>query len=316
MMNFTTISLIIIESTLFIFLSIAFIIAIKILRFWDYNSTQLKQYQLQKKVYLSSVIISFVITLKIPLIFMLLYTLDDLSTLITGAMCSIGVLENADFGFILLFLKIITLIYSALWLLLFFKNQNNKTLTYTLSLYKNYIFLYILFLLEFILFIMMIFSINVDKIVSCCSTIFSNNLVEDSSQVLLFMDNTYVITAFILSFLSTFIKHKYFSFFFGILFFILSLIAITTFFSPYIYELPTHKCPFCVLQQEYFYIGYLLYSLLMLSLFSSSANIFLYLNTKRLTAKYYNLTRIFNTLLLCILCFYILKYYYINGVLL
>jgi hypothetical protein len=29
--------------------------------------------------------------------------------------------------------------------------------------------------------------------------------------------------------------------------------------SCYIYELPTHHCPFCILQKEYGYIGYLIY---------------------------------------------------------
>ena len=38
--------------------------------------------------------------------------------------------------------------------------------------------------------------------------------------------------------------------------------AILSFISPYFYELPTHHCPFCILQSEYGYIGYLLYGAL------------------------------------------------------
>jgi hypothetical protein len=34
---------------------------------------------------------------------------------------------------------------------------------------------------------------------------------------------------------------------------------ILSFFSLYIYELPTHHCPFCILQGEYGYVGYPLY---------------------------------------------------------
>ena len=45
--------------------------------------------------------------------------------------------------------------------------------------------------------------------------------------------------------------------------FFVSVAALVSFVSPYIYELPTHHCPFCILQREYSYIGYLLYASLL-----------------------------------------------------
>jgi hypothetical protein len=39
----------------------------------------------------------------------------------------------------------------------------------------------------------------------------------------------------------------------------IGIIAIIAFISVYYYELPTHHCPFCLLQAEYHYIGYPLY---------------------------------------------------------
>ena len=41
--------------------------------------------------------------------------------------------------------------------------------------------------------------------------------------------------------------------------FLTSIMAILSFISVYFYELPTHHCPFCILQKEYGYIGYPLY---------------------------------------------------------
>ena len=38
-----------------------------------------------------------------------------------------------------------------------------------------------------------------------------------------------------------------------------TFISIISFISVYFYELPTHHCPFCLLQREYHYIGYPLY---------------------------------------------------------
>ncbi len=47
--------------------------------------------------------------------------------------------------------------------------------------------------------------------------------------------------------------------------FVFSFVAIISFISLYFYELPTHHCPFDLLQREYNYIGYPLY----LSLFAA-----------------------------------------------
>jgi hypothetical protein len=44
---------------------------------------------------------------------------------------------------------------------------------------------------------------------------------------------------------------------------LISIASFISFISIYFYELPTHHCPFCILQKEYGYIGYLLYLLLL-----------------------------------------------------
>jgi hypothetical protein len=41
--------------------------------------------------------------------------------------------------------------------------------------------------------------------------------------------------------------------------FVVSVASLISFISLYLYESPTHHCPFCVLQPEYGHIGYLLY---------------------------------------------------------
>jgi len=44
---------------------------------------------------------------------------------------------------------------------------------------------------------------------------------------------------------------------------LISVASFISFISIYFYELPTHHCPFCILQKEYGYIGYCLYLLLL-----------------------------------------------------
>jgi hypothetical protein len=43
-----------------------------------------------------------------------------------------------------------------------------------------------------------------------------------------------------------------------------SVESLISFISPYIYELPIHHCPFCVLQKEYHYLGCFVYMRLLL----------------------------------------------------
>ena len=42
--------------------------------------------------------------------------------------------------------------------------------------------------------------------------------------------------------------------------FLLSAVALVSVISLYVYELPSHRCPFCLLHGEYGYVGYLLYA--------------------------------------------------------
>jgi uncharacterized membrane-anchored protein YitT (DUF2179 family) len=60
---------------------------------------------------------------------------------------------------------------------------------------------------------------------------------------------------------------RFFSFSSG-LFFLVACVSFISFISLYFYELPTHHCPFCVLQREYGYIGYLLYATLLAGVIS------------------------------------------------
>ena len=80
------------------------------------------------------------------------------------------------------------------------------------------------------------------------------------------------------------------------------------FFGTYIYELPSHHCPFCYLQDDYYFIGYFLYATLFLGTFNGLVVIF------KNEMKYYNLSMFFNSLYLIIVSFYVVFYYLRNGV--
>jgi len=45
--------------------------------------------------------------------------------------------------------------------------------------------------------------------------------------------------------------------------FVVAAASLVSFICLYFYELPSHHCPFCILQKEYGYIGYALYATLL-----------------------------------------------------
>ncbi len=83
-------TILILNGLIVIFASISLIFAIKIALYWDIDSTTEYQYRLEKRGYLVSTIIKYILSIKIPLFLFFIWTLDKTSNLITGAMCGLG----------------------------------------------------------------------------------------------------------------------------------------------------------------------------------------------------------------------------------
>jgi len=115
-------------------------------------------------------------------------------------------------------------------------------------------------------------QITPDVIMFCCGSLFTEEALALILTILAIRPVKAAMAGFYLSLALTFslgvvywLKGKLgllFSFASG-LFFLMSCISFISFISLYFYELPTHHCPFCVLQREYGYVGYLLYALLL-----------------------------------------------------
>ena len=162
-------------------------------------------------------------------------------------------------------------------------------------------------------------SIEVDKLVSCCGTLYSNSTGSYLSSLYAF-DNSIILgvfySIFILLILSYFLKNDFLYVIFNLLFLIISLLSLIMFFGTYIYELPTHHCPFCMLQKEYNYVGYIIYIFLFLGTFygfvPALKNIVLDIQEKQ--NYYYNISIIFSFIYVIIVSLYPLVFYIKNGV--
>jgi hypothetical protein len=129
------------------------------------------------------------------------------------------------------------------------------------------LFIALLLVLEAVLQVGYFYHMKSDIITSCCGTLFSEsagNLTAELTalpsygmKVFFYLGMTLTLRTGI-HFLATGKGATVFSIMAAWLM-VFSLASIISFISLYYYELPTHHCPFCLIQREYHGIGYALY---------------------------------------------------------
>ena len=301
----------------FSFGTIAFATSITILKYWDLDASTALQYRLEKRAYLVGIIIKYIFVIKLPLFLFFIYTVDKLSAIITGAMCATGVVNAVDFGFYLTILKVINLYGFGFWLLLYHYDKQQPISAYTKTLLWIFCFLFFFLVLEIGLEMAFFLKLDVSKIVSCCGTLFSSASTSYTS-LLFYVDSRIWLMAFygsaLLMLLATWLKKPMAMLFSNLLYLMFAIISLILFFSTYVYELPTHHCPFCLLQKEYYGVGYLLYTLLFLGTFYGIAGSFVMMVTHTNQSAWIKRSLGFNGLYMLLISLYPLVYYFKNGV--
>jgi len=242
----------------------------RILRQWDINSGSEVQLLLERRTYLISVVLTYVLGFQIISLFLFIYTADSLHSLFVGAMCAAGTLNVNKYGYPLLILKMANFLAAGLWLIMNY--TDNKAYDYPLVKKKYLMLLLIapLFLGESILLLKYFLGLKADIITSCCGSLFSVNRDTVASELsalpfsmmkAVFYGSIGVTFATGIFFITSRKGAMWFSIASGVSF-LVTIAAIISFISLYFYELPTHHCPFCILQREYGFVGYPLYVML------------------------------------------------------
>ncbi len=240
---------------------------LQILRRWDMKSGSETQLNLERKTYLISTMLSYALVFQLISLFLFIYTADDLHRMFAGAMCAAGTLNVNKFGYPALLLKISSFLLSGIWLTINY--TDNRAYDYPL-IKKKYLLLILLtpvFIMETTILVTYLTGLRADVITSCCGSLFGSQKEGPVSEItslpplqaeIIFFSS---ITAALISGFY-FLRSGRGAYLFSSLTaigFIISIVAIISFVSLYIYELPTHHCPFCIFQRDYNYIGYPIY---------------------------------------------------------
>lgn len=252
---------------------------IRILLLWDIKSGSERQLGLERRTYLISTLIGYGLFFQILSFFLLIYTTDSIHNLFTGAMCAAGSLGANEYGYPLLALKLANALFAGVWLTI--NHLDSKGYDYPLirSKYALLLCLTLLLLVETLLQYLYFSNLKADLITSCCGSLFSPEKRSISGEIAA-LPTRPAMVFFAAAFAAQLVSGA-----FSLLrkvgwylfaateaaFFLTATAALISFISLYFYELPTHRCPFCILQKEYAYIGYLLYACLIGGFISGAA---------------------------------------------
>jgi hypothetical protein len=233
-------------------------------------------------------------------------------------MCGAGVIKANAYGNPLLTLKIIILFLSGGWLSVNSIDLKEKNYPYlTLKLWF-FIVIFLFLSAEFILDILYFTHIETSNPVTCCSVIFGQ--VGGANGLPFGLDISKLLMLFYLLFalvVLTVVSHMtLLSILASLLFGMVAYDAVVYFFGTYIYELPTHQCPFCMLQDHYDYVGYLIWGLLLFGIFLTIDSAVMHYFFKQPSKSLKRIALVLLSLFVVICSAYVAVYYLKNGVLL
>ncbi len=254
-------------STLLV-LGVGLFLAVEILRGWSFESLDERQYRLERHSWLLSTLVGFGFGIEVILLPYFVFTLDSLSHIVPGAMCGAGVISYNDYGLRLLGTSLALVAMMALWLLL---DRYDIQALYRWIHPKMWLHLILTALSGYQLWLGYHFfeAIDIHEVVHCCSTLYG--LLEGMNPLPFGLKKRELTLLFVLLYaliVTSYLGREGWLFVLAVLLFgYVAYYSILYLFGPYIYEQPNHNCPFCMMQQAYHYVGYLVWGLLFVGLF-------------------------------------------------
>jgi len=202
-----------------------------------------------------------------------------MAEVIPGAMCATGSLKANIYGFPALFVKMAVAFVCAVWIIIHHVDTKLEDFHLTRFKYRCLFVLAPLLLCDLAFQFLYFFNLDPNVITSCCGVVFEIEGEGFGSSLASLPPQPMMVTFFIsipvLLSVGYFVSQKkgavgyYLYSLFGLILFLLSILAIISFVAPYIYEMPTLHCPFNIMRREYHYIGYPLYVFLFAASFFS-----------------------------------------------
>ena len=247
----------------------ASLLGVKIVRKWNIHSSSAEQLSLERKTYLISTIMNYVMGFEILSALLFVYTVDDMHPIFVGAMCATGSLNANPVGWYVLYAKIAAFFLGAIWIGVNFIDQRAEDYPLVRMKYCMLLAITPFIALDAYLSWNYFVDLKPNVITSCCGALFS----AEGSGVASSLSALPLRPMMVLFYLSVGLflvngaaavrcNRSFFRYLMGCfstLLFVVAIASIIAFISLYFYAIPTHHCPFDILQSGYHFIGYPLY---------------------------------------------------------
>ena len=243
--------------------------AAAIVQRWDFSSSSAGQLALERKTHLVSTVVAYGLGFQLLSTLLFVHTIDDIHTLIVGAMCATGVLNANPVGWYSLAVKLALLFATAFWLVL--NAVDRRAEDYPLCRKKFALLLGLapLVLLDFSLQALYFLGLKPDVITSCCGSLFTpagaglastlSSLAPLPTLYAFYGSSAALLAACGLALRRPSAASRRVLAALSVWLLPVAGAAIISAVSLYIYENPVHHCPFDFLQPGYHYFGYPLY---------------------------------------------------------
>jgi hypothetical protein len=247
-------------------------ISLRVLRRWDFSSSSEEQLDLERRTSLVSSLASYALGFEVVGGLLFLYTVDDIHGLFVGAMCATGSLNANPVGWWLLAVKMLIVLLSGVWIALNHLDQKAGDFPVVKAKSAGLLALTPLVAADLVLQILYFGGLEPEVITSCCGSLFSDSGHGVAGELagLPVAPMLWGFYACVAAFLvvcvasllaSSTLPRRVLSVL-SLVVLTVALVATVSFISLYIYQLPTHHCPFDMLQAQYRFVGYGLYSTL------------------------------------------------------
>ncbi len=245
--------------------------ALDVIRRWDIKSGSERQLQMERRTYLFSTLLTFVLALQLAAVLLFVFNAEKMSGMFVGAMCAVGTLNVNAFGFPALNAKIAVFFLAAMWLAI--NHVDSRARDYPLVRIKYALLLALapLLVVSGWVELQYFLGLKADVITSCCGSLFSEGspTLAAEASALPPLPAMWLFYGSLGAVIAVAAWHGYGGGRSGVAAYALAaasaigfaatIAGILSFVSLYIYEHPNHHCPFCILKPEYGYQGYWLY---------------------------------------------------------
>ena len=245
------------------------LLGIKIARRWDPNGAEADQLSLERRAWLVAVLVRWAIVFEALSLLLFIYTADVIHPLFVGAMCATGTLNANPIGWHLIWIKLLLFLLGSLWMVVNHLDLQLPEAPLTRLKFIALVPLLPLVAADLILMLAYFTGLEPEVITSCCGALFSSGGDGLASELAALPLRPMIIAFYLVSILFALLLvicrqttgrlWRTLLALSALGFGVVSLASVVSFISVYYYRLPSHHCPFDLLQGHYHFIGYPLY---------------------------------------------------------